>query len=130
MKRPVVRDHMTSLPQATSPDASVAEAAQIMAEGDIRHLPVLERNRLVGVVSLRDIQFLEGLEDVATEGLSIEDVMTEDPYTVPPDEPLDVVAEYMARHKLGSALVIDHEETIGVFTTTDALEALSQLLRG
>jgi acetoin utilization protein AcuB len=55
--------------------------------------------------------------------------MAEEPYTVSPEEPLDVVAAIMADHKIGSAVIVDCGEVQGIFTTVDALRALLHLWR-
>jgi CBS domain-containing protein len=48
-------DLMTPKPTTTSPDASVADAMEIMSDGRFRHLPVMEGGRLVGLVSIGDV---------------------------------------------------------------------------
>jgi acetoin utilization protein AcuB len=50
-------------------------------------------------------------------------------YAVQPDTTLDVVAEALAEHKYGSAVVLDNEKVVGIFTTNDACRALAELLR-
>jgi acetoin utilization protein AcuB len=49
-------------------------------------------------------------------------------YTVSPSEKLDHVASTMAEHKYGSALVVDNQKLVGIFTTVDAMRSLSELL--
>jgi predicted transcriptional regulator len=56
-------------------------------------------------------------------------VMSAEPYEVGPDTAVDVVAEHMAKHKQDCAVVIEHQKVIGVFTTIDALELLTVMLR-
>jgi acetoin utilization protein AcuB len=55
--------------------------------------------------------------------------MTEQPYTVSPEAPLDEVVETMAANKYGSAVIMQNQKVVGIFTTVDACEALCQLLR-
>jgi acetoin utilization protein AcuB len=54
--------------------------------------------------------------------------MTEKPYSVSPDTPLDEVAHTMASEKFGSAVVVQNGHVVGVFTTVDACRALGDLL--
>jgi acetoin utilization protein AcuB len=56
--------------------------------------------------------------------------MTPEPYSVTPDAPLNQVARVMAQRKIGSAVVIERGAVSGVFTVTDALQALVEALEG
>ena len=50
-----VSDYMTPGPEVLGPDSELSDAAQVMLELGIRHLPILQRGRLVGVLSMRDL---------------------------------------------------------------------------
>jgi len=108
---------------------TLAEAHQVMRERGVRHLPVIDDGRLVGVVSQRDLYLLETLKGVDAARELVEEAMTSEPFVVAPDAPLDEVAEQMAQRRHGSALVLEQERVIGIFTTTDALRALVAVLR-
>jgi acetoin utilization protein AcuB len=120
---------MTLSPQVISSGHTLAQAHQVMRERKIRHLPVVDDGRLVGVVSQRDLYLLQTLRglDPATE--TVEEAMSREPFAVRPDAPLDEVALAMAEHKYGSAVVVDQGVVVGLFTTVDALRALAALLR-
>jgi acetoin utilization protein AcuB len=81
------------------------------------------------VVSQRDLYLLETLRGVDAARELVEEAMTAEPFVVDPGAALEGVAEAMAIHKHGSALVVDGAVLIGIFTTTDALRALVMLLR-
>jgi acetoin utilization protein AcuB len=98
-----------------------------MRERGIRHLPVLDAGRLVGVVSQRDLYLAESLEGVDPTTDTVREAMCGEPYAVPPGAPLEEVAATMAERRLGSAIVVDRGAVIGVFTTVDALRALASL---
>jgi acetoin utilization protein AcuB len=100
-----------------------------MREHGCRHLPVLDKGELVGMVSLRDLRFIDTLEDIDRDHVTVEEAMTPDPFAVSPDAPLAWVAEVMAGDKYGSAVVVEEGRVIGIFTTIDALRVLSALLR-
>ena len=93
----------------------------------IRHLPVLSGGKLLGVLTDRDIRLIESLDSRAWS-LPVSEAMSEEPYTVEPDAPLDQVVEEMAEHKYGSAIVVQNHKVVGIFTTVDACRALSELL--
>ena len=94
----------------------------------IRHLPVLEGGRLVGMLSQSDLHLIETLKDVVPKEVLVEEAMSQDAYTVAPETRLADVAREMALHKYGSAVILHGEEVLGIFTTTDALRALDTVL--
>jgi acetoin utilization protein AcuB len=118
---------MTETPYTVLARQSLGAAQELFARHRIRHLPVLEDGALVGVLSSRDLGFLESTPGLA-QAMRVKDVMTPAPYTVGPHEPLDAVASAMSRRKIGSAVVVDRGKVVGVFTTVDALRLLSALL--
>ena len=120
--------YMTVLPQFIAPDQKLIEAHKVMRSNRIRHLPVIDHGRLVGIVSMGDLHLMETLDPVDPEEDRVEDAMTADPYVVASDAPLEDVARTMAEHKYGSAIVLDRGEVKGIFTTIDALRALLDLL--
>jgi acetoin utilization protein AcuB len=99
-----------------------------MRERGIRHLPVAESGKLLGIITERDVRFVESFQYVDPEELTLDQAMTEEPYAVSPDTPLDEVATTMAEEKYGSALVVQNDRIVGVFTTVDACRALADLL--
>lgn len=129
MARHTVRKHMTLGPQLISSEHTLAQARQVMRERNIRHLPVVDDGRLVGVVSQRDLYLLETLRGVDPASEKVKEAMSREPFAVPPDAPLDEVALAMAECKYGSAVVVDQGVVVGLFTTVDALRALAAVLR-
>lgn len=129
-KSPPISAYMTPTPHSIGPDQPLSLAHEVMREHHVRHLPVLDGGKLVGMVSVRDLHLVETFEDVDPEDVQVEEAMTPEPYTVAPDTPLDQVAAEMAEHKYGSAVVLDGHKVVGVFTTVDACRALTDALRG
>ncbi len=127
---PPVQKYMTALPHTIGQDQPLGVAERKMREEKIRHLPVLDGGKLVGVLTERDVQLVRGIRGFEPETAKVDDVMSEEPYAVTPEAPLDEVAEYMARKRLGSAVVMQNEKVVGIFTAVDALQAVSDLLRG
>lgn len=123
-----IADRMTHTPHLIGAEQPMSAAHELMRENRIRHLPVLHGGKLVGVVSQRDLHFIESLEDVDPKEVRVEEAMTQDVYAVPPRTPLREVVSEMAERKLGSAVVVDGQKILGVFTTIDALDTLASLL--
>jgi CBS domain-containing protein len=124
-QRVAIQQVMTSQPVTVGRNESLATAHQLMRAHDCRHLPVLEHGELVGVVTQRDLYLLETIAGVDLRTDQVDDAMTTDAYSVNPDEPLDLVAAHMAKHRYGCAVVIERGRVIGIFTTTDALHVLA-----
>lgn len=123
-----IRDFMTSAPVTIGRAQRLSDAARRMHEHHIRHLPVLEGGFLFGIVSERDIDLVEALPDVDPDEVTVEEAMTQDPYTVRGDTPVREVAAAMAEHKYGTAVVMEEGRVAGIFTTVDALRLLAELL--
>jgi acetoin utilization protein AcuB len=126
--KPTIRKFMTANPHTIGQEQSLTVAHRMMRESRVRHLPVLEGGKLVGLVSQRDLHLIETLRDVDPDKTSVKEAMTMDVYVTPPNTPLDEAARVMAEHKYGSAVVVDRGKIVGMFTTVDALSALAQLL--
>jgi acetoin utilization protein AcuB len=129
-KAALIDEYMTRSPYSIGPEQHLAAAKAVMGDHDIRHLPVLQRGRLVGMISDRDVRLVETLEDVDPELITVSDAMSTSVYSVAPGEPLEHVVSEMAARKVGSAVVMRGEDVVGIFTTVDACQALASLLRG
>jgi acetoin utilization protein AcuB len=125
----VIDAFMTRGVQTIGLKSRLSEAHRLMNDNAIRHLPVLEGGRLVGMLSQRDLHLIETLQGVDPQEVTVEEAMTQEVYAVPPGTPLAQVARAMAAHKYGSALVLRGNELEGIFTTVDALQALESILK-
>jgi len=128
-KRVTIDDFMSRSPHSIGQEQSLLVAHELMRKYAVRHLPVLHAGQLVGLLSLRDLHLVETLPDVDPAQVTIEEAMSGDPFVVPPGSDLAEVAEQMAEHKYGSAVVMEGTKIIGVFTTVDGMRALAHLLR-
>jgi CBS domain-containing protein len=121
----VVRDWMTKQPATVAPDSSIGAALARMRRAEVRHLLVVEADRLVGIVSHRDWRRLEtGETPAGWESQTVASIMTEDPVTVAPETPVTVAARVLLERKIGCLPVRDGDTIVGIFTTSDALDAL------
>lgn len=128
MTEPLIDQFMTRGPHTIGHDQTLAAAHRMMRDHAIRHLPVLEAGKLVGVVSLRDLHFIETLKDIDQEKVQVGEAMSQDVFATGPRASVRKVAAEMAEHKYGCAVVIDKGRVAGIFTTVDALQTLSRLL--
>jgi len=127
-KAPIERC-MSSVLVVIQADQTLQEAVRLMRAHQVRHLPVLEEGRVVGMLSQRDVHLIESLPGVDPALVRVREAMVRELYTVEPDEPLERVVRVMAQRKIGSALVTHNERLVGLFTTTDALLVLAAVLR-
>jgi len=125
-----VRDWMTRKPATVPEDSSIGAALARMQGAEIRHLLVVDGDRLSGIVSSRDLGRLAG--DAAAPLLSapVSRIMTEDPVTVAPETPVTAAARVLLEMKIGALPVRDGDDIVGIFTTADALEALLTTVDG
>lgn len=126
---PTVQRYMTMGAVTVEPTASIKQAAALMKKHRIRHLPVVKGERLVGIVSDRDLAMAANTTGVNAATEPVKSAMTRAPLTVSPDAPLDQVAFDMADARSESAVVLENVKVIGVLTTVDLCRALGEVLR-
>lgn len=108
-------------------DQKVQDCVDLMKEHSIRHLPVVENQKLIGLVTESDLRevFLASL----IEDLTIEGVMIEEPITVTPDTEIEEAAKLIYYHKIGGLPVVDYyDQVVGIITVADLVEAFIQLM--
>jgi len=117
----------------------VLEAQKLMASHRIRHLPVTEGGRLMGIVTDRDIRL--NLPSPATSlsmweinyllaRLTVGSVMRHTVITVDPDREATEAAQIMLDHKIGALPVVDGGVIVGIVTETDMLRAFATMATG
>ncbi len=119
---------MTPQPVTIGQKESLATAHRLMRSHGVRHLPVLEHGDLVGILSQRDLLFLETIRGVDTDADTVEDAMTTDTYSVSPETPIATVAKQMSRKRYGCAVVMERGRVAGIFTATDALRIVAAVV--
>ncbi len=119
---------MTPFPHSIDASASASEAVQMMDELKIRHLPVSSSDRIVGLLSRRELDVASLIGGVL-ETLTVGDLCARAPYVVAPTDRLDNVVEQMSERKIGSALVVREGKLVGILTTTDVCRLLAETLR-
>jgi len=129
----LVRDSMTRDVVTLSPQTTAAEALALCREKGIRHLPVMEEGRLVGMVSDRDLRSAtpalgdparaEALQRIRVWGVMVRNVLT-----AHPEDPIEQAANTMREKKIGCLPVVEAEELVGILTSSDVMEALVYLI--
>ena len=114
-----VRDAMTADPRSIGASASVVEAARLMREQHIGSLPVTENERLVGMITDRDITTRVVAESAVPETTSVEDVYSRDLISVEPDKGLDEALQLMARHQVRRLPVVENGRLVGMVAQAD-----------
>ena len=117
--------HMTLSPHTIGRSQTLAFAHEMMMKHDIRHLPVLDGGKLVGIISERDLLLLETFRGIDPREVKVEEAMVPDPFLVSPSAPAGEVCRLMAQHKYGSVIVAEHGKVVGIFTAVDALRILA-----
>jgi len=125
---PKIMKFMTTNPVTINAHLTLTQAEKIMHENRIRHLPVLEGGKLLGIVSDRDLKMVMGFKDVDASKVTVEEACTFDPITVSPEANLDEVVAMMAEKRIGSVLVVDNGKLVGIYTWVDALQAMHEIL--
>lgn len=103
-KNSTVRGAMSPTPHTIGSEQTLATAHALMRQHGVRHLPVLHGGKLLGIVSQRDLFFVESLKDVDPERVTVEEAMTQEPYVVDAETPLPEVVRTMAQSRYGAAL--------------------------
>ena len=123
MWTPPVSRYMTPHPRVLSPDDKLSAVRILMHEHQVHHLPVVEDQILVGILSDRDLVLMNTFED------RVRDAMTRDVASVTKETPLDEVVTLMAARHFGSVVVVGKAGVEGIFTVHDALRALHDVLQ-
>lgn len=133
-----ISEWMTTEPITVAPSTPVSEARRVMQKKSIRHLLVMERKRLAGIITDRDIRL--ALPSPASSlsvwevnyllaKLAVREVMTRTVITIVPDQSLGEAVHLMLKHKIGALPVVEDERVVGIITETDLHRALARMLR-
>jgi CBS domain-containing protein len=132
-KEGVVTEIMTGSPVTLKPEDTLDLANDVISLGRIRHIPVVENRRLVGLLSERDLMgaAVFGLKQKSKSSLLksflIKDVMKKRVVTVTPETSIQDAAHLMADKKIGCVPVVSGGAIVGLVTTTDILRYVERL---
>ncbi len=129
-----VKDVMKTQVVVAKPDANVKESAKIMTDIDIGCLVVLDNDKIVGIITERDILKKIVAEGADAEKVKIEDIMSKDVTTIDIDKTVENAAELMVEKKIKRLPVVNNGKLVGIITATDLIsyepkmiEALGEL---
>lgn len=129
----LVKDSMTREVVTLSPEDTAKTALALCRERRIRHLPVLEEGRLVGIASDRDFRAAAPpLGDpgraAALAEIRVGEVMVREVVTAVSDDPIEQAANTMRERRIGCLPVVESGELVGIITASDVMDALVYLV--
>jgi CBS domain-containing protein len=113
------RDIMTKNPDTASPTTPVADVARMMRDLDVGIVPVLDGDKLLGVITDRDITIRVTAEGLNPYDTSVDPFVSPNPVTVSPDDDVDKVRKLMADKQIRRVLVTDNDHLVGVVSIGD-----------
>jgi acetoin utilization protein AcuB len=130
----LVQDCMTRDPVTVRPESDPMAASMVLKFRGFRHLPVVDADgRLVGIMDRADLElFLSeaGPPSIVQRQHRVDQAMTREVVSVPPDCPLEEAATLMVEHKIGSLPVVEAEQVVGIITETDIFKQFAAVLGG
>jgi acetoin utilization protein AcuB len=133
----LVRDFMTTDLTTLREDETLLDAALIFARSTLRHLPIVRDNKLVGIVTERDLKhytpsILSGIAadeyNRLMETTPLSKIMTRDLVTIRPERPVFEAVQILYDRRIGCLPVVADGELKGIITTSDMLKLLVHLL--
>ena len=114
-----VRDVMTNSVDWVTPDTSVVEVAQLMKKDDVGSIPVCKEDRLIGIITDRDIVLKVVAAGRSTNNISVKDVMSTDIISVSADQDVHEAADLMSRNQIRRLPVLEKGELVGILAIGD-----------
>lgn len=120
MGGPKVRDVMTDRPRCVTPETPVSEAARLMKSEDVGSLPVLEGDKLTGIVTDRDIVVQAIADEKDPRGMPVREVASREVVTIGPEEDLSEALKLMASNQVRRIPVVDEDSRlVGIVAQAD-----------
>jgi len=131
------RDLMTKNPITVDSETLVLDAQRIMKENNIRRLPIVDKGKLVGIVTQHDL--LEAAPSPATSlsihelnyllsKMKVKEIMKKNPLTLTPDTPFEEALRIGQEKKIGSFPVVDDGKLVGIATESDIIRFVTRIL--
>lgn len=118
----LVKDKMTTKLFVVSPDTPAADGLKLMKDARFRRLPVVQENKVVGIVTDRE------LRETDTPNTIIGDVMHKHPVTIQEDEFIETAALVMRTNKIGALPVLRGNTLVGIITESDIFDTFIDMM--
>lgn len=135
MKQYFVKDWMTKEVMTTSPSTRLPKAHRMMTDKKIRRLPVVEQDKLVGILTIGDAREAEPSEATSLsiweinyllDQMTVEQVMTQEPIAVGPEVTISEAAKIMLQNKISGLPVVENGNLVGIITESDIFRLVIQ----
>ena len=114
-----IKEIMTRDVRACEPNATVADAAKVMAQGDVGPVPIVQDGRLVGIVTDRDIVVRVVAEGRDPNATTVKEIASTDLVTVSPGDDLDEALKLLAERQVRRLPVVEGERLVGIVAQAD-----------
>jgi acetoin utilization protein AcuB len=132
-----IKDVMTRNPVTADSETLVLDAQKIMRENNIRRLPIVDKGKLVGIVTKHDL--LEASPSPATSlsvfelnyllaKMKVKEIMKKNPVTITPDTPFEEALRLGQEKKIGSFPVVENGKLVGITTESDIIRFVTRVL--
>ena len=132
-----IKDVMTRNPVTADSDTLVLDAQKLMKENNIRRLPVVDKGKLVGIVTKHDL--LEASPSPATSlsvfelnyllaKMKVKEIMKKNPVTITPDTPFEEALRLGQEKKIGAFPVVENGKLVGITTESDIIRFVTRVL--
>jgi CBS domain-containing protein len=113
------KDIMTEKPESVTPGTNIADVARIMRDMNVGIVPVADDDRLLGVITDRDITIRVTAAGMSPQDVTVQDFMSPNVVTVKPGDDVEAVRKLMAENQIRRVMVVDDEKLVGVISLGD-----------
>lgn len=125
-----VKEVMTTHPCSCEPDTSITEVARMMSQEDVGPIPIVENDRLIGIVTDRDIVLRVVAEGRDPGRTTADEIASKQLVTVEPDDDLDEALGLLARYQVRRLPVVEDERLVGILAQADIARNLTEQTTG
>lgn len=132
-----VKNRMTKNPYTITADAPITDAVAILREKNLKRLPVVDKEKVVGILTQSDIQKVSPTKATSLSifeinyllsKLKVKDAMTKKAITIDADSLLEEAAVIMRENRIGTLPVVEDKKLVGIITESDIFDAFIELL--